>query len=215
MDFVVAKEFITFFECYRFDSILEKFNLLIHFCYTNIQKSKLCEVKRELFEQKYLNIKENLIKNKFYNFHLNHIFENLEQDISQLEKILILPLGRCHGDLTLSNVLFLENKIVLIDFLDSFIETPLQDIVKLRQDTKHKWSLNLYKNSYDKTKINIILDILDKKVEQYLKTFDFYKSYYTFFQKINLFRIMPYVKNKKIMSYLIKEILKLKNEEEQ
>ena len=91
----------------------------------------------------------------------------------------------------------------------------MQDIVKLRQDTKHKWSLNLYKNSYDKTKINIILDILDKKVEQYFKTFDFYKSYYTFFQKINLFRIMPYVKNKKIMSYLIKEILKLKNEEEQ
>ncbi len=28
----------------------------------------------------------------------------------------------------------------MIDFLDSFIETPLMDIVKLRQDTKYNWS---------------------------------------------------------------------------
>ena len=48
---------------------------------------------------------------------------------------MLIPVGTCHGDLTFSNILFNGNNYYLIDFLDSFIESPLLDIVKLRQDT--------------------------------------------------------------------------------
>ena len=44
-----------------------------------------------------------------------------------------IPLGPCHGDLTTSNVLFAHDSsaIALVDFLDSFLESPLVDLAKL------------------------------------------------------------------------------------
>ena len=40
-----------------------------------------------------------------------------------------LPEGFCHGDLTLSNLLFNNDDIVIIDFLDTFLDSTIQDIV--------------------------------------------------------------------------------------
>ncbi|MBT0858600.1 phosphotransferase, partial [Campylobacter coli] len=77
------------------------------------------------------------------------------------------PIGYCHGDLTFSNILFQNQNIVLIDFLDNFIETPLQDVVKLRQDTRHKWSLKMTHANYDEIKIRIILSYLDCYIHKY------------------------------------------------
>lgn len=72
-----------------------------------------------------------------------------------------LPIGACHGDFTLSNVLVLTPlsgdglplspraqtkdtfRIALIDFLDSFVESPLADMAKLCQDLKYGWTLRL------------------------------------------------------------------------
>ena len=57
-----------------------------------------------------------------------------------------IPMGRCHGDLTLSNVLIQESAddaVVLIDFLDSFLESPLADMAKINQDLGHAWTLRM------------------------------------------------------------------------
>jgi hypothetical protein len=54
---------------------------------------------------------------------------------------LLFPAGDCHGDLTLSNVILSHSKgLLLIDFLDSFLESPLQDAAKIRQDLVYGWS---------------------------------------------------------------------------
>lgn len=54
---------------------------------------------------------------------------------------LLFPAGDCHGDLTLSNVILSHSKgLLLIDFLDSFLESPLQDVAKIRQDLVYGWS---------------------------------------------------------------------------
>jgi len=59
----------------------------------------------------------------------------------QLPETLIFPLGPCHGDLTLSNVILNPvDGITVIDFLDTFLETPLQDVAKLKQDFIYGWS---------------------------------------------------------------------------
>ena len=62
-----------------------------------------------------------------------------------LNKISIIC-GFNHGDLTFSNILYdIDNGIIyLIDFLDNIIETPINDIVKLIQETKHNWTLHMY-----------------------------------------------------------------------
>lgn len=67
-----------------------------------------------------------------------------------------MPVGVCHGDLTFSNILFNGNNYYLIDFLDSFIEAPLLDIVKIRQDSAHLWSQLMYTKSYDQIRLQIV-----------------------------------------------------------
>lgn len=61
--------------------------------------------------------------------------------IGSLPDEMPFPIGRCHGDLTLSNVILDPvSGITLIDFLDTFLETPLQDVAKLKQDYVYGWS---------------------------------------------------------------------------
>ncbi len=106
---------------------------------------------------------------------------------------------------------FDNDVIYLIDFLDSFIETPLFDIIKIRQDTKYQWSLNLVNFEYNYITISGYLDLFDNIIHNYYKNYNFYNHYY-FFQIINLLRVLQYTKDIKIMNYLIKNINQLKND---
>ena len=108
----------------------------------------------------------------------------------------------CHGDLTLSNILFNGNNYYLIDFLDSFIETPLMDIVKLRQDTAYLWSPLMYTGTYDVTRLNIICNKIDRDLDKYFSQYEWYRRYYDMFQLLNFFRILQYAKEEKVVSYL-------------
>ena len=51
--------------------------------------------------------------------------------------------GLCHGDLTFSNILFTNDSLCFLDFLDSYIESYIIDIVKLKQDLYYNWNLHL------------------------------------------------------------------------
>eukprot|EP00744_Colponema_vietnamica_P017832 GILI01025106.1.p1 GENE.GILI01025106.1~~GILI01025106.1.p1 ORF type:complete len:440 (+),score=77.59 GILI01025106.1:48-1367(+) len=89
------------------------------------------------------------------------------RDKGQASRHIRIPLGTCHGDFTLSNVLVLTPltgdglplspraqsketfRIALIDFLDSFVESPLADMAKLCQDLKYGWTLRLMSTPSD------------------------------------------------------------------
>ena len=49
-----------------------------------------------------------------------------------------------------------NDKICLIDFLDSFVETPFFDILKLRQDTSFLWTISMHGRIQNLTKIELI-----------------------------------------------------------
>ena len=122
-------------------------------------------------------------------------------------KQIMIPAGNCHGDLTLSNILIGEkNKIAFIDFLDTFYETPLQDMVKIRQDTQYAW-WSILPNSFtvsEKTKNAILMQHLDKRFDVEFMRYSFYKNTYTLFQTISILRILPYVTDhlqRKILVY--------------
>lgn len=51
-----------------------------------------------------------------------------------------VPAGYCHGDLTFDNILVRDDGLHLIDFLDSFVDTPYVDFSKLLQDVLLMWS---------------------------------------------------------------------------
>ena len=105
---------------------------------------------------------------------------------------ILVPVGPCHGDLTLSNMLFKGDRLYLIDFLDGFVESPLQDIAKLRQDTSFAWSLHLYQAEFDATKIRLTLAYLDRGIEAAFADQDWYQRHYELFQLMNFMRILPY-----------------------
>jgi len=114
-----------------------------------------------------------------------------------------IKIGKCHGDLTFSNMVFAED-VYLIDFLDSYIESPTMDIVKLRQDTQLYWSLNMVDKVKDEIKIKLGLNYIDKWITN---TFDI--EHYNLLQTINLYRIYPYTNNPLILEYLNQNINKL------
>ncbi|MBZ7970833.1 hypothetical protein H2250_07355 [Campylobacter sp. RM3125] len=210
MQYFYANDFINFFESNSICYLKDKIRLIISFIEYNIATSKLTKINKQVFLKKYYDVKNTILNHRFYSDNtFKYIFDSFEEEFYQLQNVLEIPIGQCHGDLTFSNILFLKNDIVLIDFLDNFLETPLQDIVKIRQDTKHKWSLLLIKKEYDKIKINLILDFFDSIIDNYFNKYKFYKTYYSIFAKINLMRIIPYVKQEKIFDYLIQEFKSL------
>lgn len=103
-----------------------------------------------------------------------------------------VPVGPCHGDLTLSNILFKGGHLYLLDFLDCYVESPLQDIVKLRQDTRFGWSLQLYQADFNRAKIQITLQYLDRKIEAAFQSDEWFGRHYELFQLVNLMRVLPY-----------------------
>lgn len=129
---------------------------------------------------------------------------------SYLDDEITIPIGICHGDLTLSNVLIKpeSNNFVIIDFLDSFIESPIVDIAKIRQDTKHGWSSFIYPEQHDKIKTTLSLEYLDNKFVEHFKKYEFYK-HYELFQFMNLVRILPYSKQTKTSNFLMEQICSL------
>ncbi len=135
----------------------------------------------------------------------NELFPKL---IAQIKKNpIIIPTGICHGDFTFSNMIF-GNKIILIDFLDSFIETPIQDIAKLLQELNLQWSLLMDNpQNRDLTKISIGYNYLRWEVtQQIVNKYHQYLEVIELFYLITLLRILSYVTDNKIMDVLTKEI---------
>ena len=116
---------------------------------------------------------------------------------------ILIPVGLCHGDLTFSNILFNGNNYYLIDFLDSFVETPLQDIVKIRQDTAYRWSQLMYTKRYDAVRLHIVMEKIDREIDAYFSNkYQWYREYYQVMQLMNILRILPYAHEQRVIDYL-------------
>ena len=115
--------------------------------------------------------------------------------------------GDYHGDFTFSNLFILEDEILTFDFLDTYLHSPLNDLVKLRQDTKHLYSLSLMNShSLDRNKVIMILHHIDQEIEKIILADESLTEYYGPLQLLNLIRILPYSKDSCITSYLVQEV---------
>lgn len=173
-----------------------------------LQECKYEYLERGVLKDKIDSVKDNLLKNSYIEFDSSFIQKNLKylyDNIERIEKVKI-PLGICHGDLTFSNILIDCNdmNLYLIDFLDSFIESPLSDIVKIRQDTKFYWITNMYSDNFDKNSIILTLNYMDKKVEKYFSKYEFFNETYEFFEKLNILRVLQHSNDNKISFFDIK-----------
>jgi serine/threonine protein kinase len=122
------------------------------------------------------------------------------------KEIFKIPISNCHGDLTLANMLFKDGHVYLIDFLDSYLNSVLVDLAKLKQDLYHNWSPILLGET--QLRIYNICDYMWTKLERR------YKSYlsnpaFDMIEIINLLRIEPYLKGEfqgNLLDKIIREV---------
>lgn len=209
MRYVYSKNFIEFFEQAGFEQINYLIGALKYFLEYEIDQCKLESVPASIFQSKFAEVKGKTETNPYCkdDEEIKDILAKAGEWFQSIESLLI-PVGLCHGDLTFSNVLFNGNNYYLIDFLDSFVETPLQDIVKIRQDTRYYWSQLMYTKLYDAVRLRIVCDKIDREIDSYfLGKYQWYADNYKTMQLMNILRILPYAHEQRVVNYL-KNILK-------
>jgi len=206
MEYIYSQSFIDYFENSGVEKIDSFINSIISFIETELDNSKMTQIDKCVVLNKYEDVKRKIDTNILY---------RRDEIASLLSKVEVyfkkeyyeIPIGVCHGDFTFSNILFSGGIYYAIDFLDSFIESPLIDIVKIRQDSKYGWSYLMYNERYDETRSYITLKYIDDKIDNYFSKYKFYSDYYKSFQVLNLLRILQYAKRDDVIDYLIKTII--------
>lgn len=199
---------IDFFECENIVKVDWFANKLIAIVNNFLVECKYSKIEKDIIDSKLISICDKMIENDYVNVKnevITKAFEYLYKHIDRICQIKI-PVGTCHGDLTFSNILIDNNKmeLYLIDFLDSFIESPLLDVVKIRQDSKYLWTLHQYKYPYNANRVILCFNHIDSMIDKYFGKHAFYRKGYEFFQLMNLMRVLQYVRNNETCDYLIK-----------
>ena len=197
MDYIHSKSFIEYFERAAIDDLKKLTNTLINYIDAESSLSEIKIIEKDKFIKKIESVQETCGHNELIDVKkVNKYFTLCKAEVLSYNEINI-PVGICHGDLTFSNMLFTDSGMYLIDFLDSFVETPLQDIVKIRQDSKYEWSTMMTDQKYNIVHVKMVLNYIDNCISSYFEKYDFYK-YYDMLQYINILRILPYVKEQKV-----------------
>lgn len=208
MEYVYSKNFMDHFENAGFEQInyfIKAFDLFIR---REVENSEMKSLSFDIVSNKWKDVKIKISDNKHISsdIEVNEIINVVNNILQDKSEDIHIPVGVCHGDLTFSNILFNGNNYYLIDFLDSFIESPIMDMVKLRQDTAHLWSPLMYTGNYDSTRLNIICNKIDNELDKCFKKYDWYCKYYNIFQLLNFLRILQYAQEEKVIKYLKHEI---------
>lgn len=210
MDYIYSRNFMEYFESAGFEQIDYFIQTLIRFIEEELAYSPTQIISADIVNGKFLSVKTAIASNTHIRKDdtLMSIMEKADHVLNGMSEWR-LPIGLCHGDLTFSNILFTANTYYLIDFLDSFIESPLLDIVKLRQDSAHIWSAKLYTQPYDPIRLGIISRKIDTELDTYFQQYNWYKAYYLPLQVLNLLRVLQYAKEDAIINDLETELTKL------
>lgn len=204
MEYVYSKNFVEYFENAGFEQIKYLIGAIKYFVDLEINASSMQTVPSNILTDKMADVARKVEKN----VHLKDDKEAQElvrqsSEVMNAVGDMLMPVGTCHGDLTFSNILFNGNNYYLIDFLDSFIESPLLDIVKIRQDTAYLWSTLMYHKPFDRVRLSIISEKIDTAIDEYFSSkYEWYRKYYMPLQLMNFLRILQYGKEDKVIAYL-------------
>lgn len=203
MNYVYSKNFVNYFEYAGFEQITNFINAMRKFLIYEIRNSVMKTVKASVLKEKFIDVKNKTLSNAVLknDSEIIDIIDKSEHIFNNV-KDMQMPIGMCHGDLTFSNILFSDNNYHLIDFLDSFVESPLLDIVKLRQDSAYLWSQLMYSGNCDIIRLKIIAKKIDSEIDKFASQFDWYNDNYKIFQLMNFLRILQYAKDTTVINYL-------------
>lgn len=161
-----------------------------------LNSSREIHISQKIFIDKIMDVYE-----KTEDYELRAIIVKIMDIVQKLPSQIIFPIGSCHGDLTLSNIIFSPvSGVILIDFLDTYLDSPIQDVVKLKQDFDYGWSFrHMSKPAQVKASIfcrkNYPLAV--KQIER------LYPMQVELMMLMVLARIAPYIKDKTTKNWLL------------
>ena len=179
MEYINGLKFNEYVRTKNFNDVKAIFQILLNFLFDN-------------FTNKYEN-KTNEILNKIASIEDTNLIDI--NSILQLKRLAEYPIniGYCHGDFTFENILISDNNIYLIDFLDSFIDSPIIDISKLLQEFDLNWS---NRNENTMVNLSIIRNLfLKRMLISESNKYDINDNTILLQQKLTLMRILPYTKS--------------------
>lgn len=214
MPYIHGQSVFDYFETASADDIKKFADTLIEYINYELASSQVIYVDKDIFINKLEEVKTNISKNELivdgiaatFAYYIDKVIDAIKNYDGHIN----IPMGKCHGDLTFSNIIFTNKKYWLIDFLDSYIESPLQDIVKIRQDTVHYWSLNMAtnKDKINHARVKTIFKYIDRRIVDLYSMSEWWK-WYQLVQYINILRIVPYVKEISVLEWLLKQIMSM------
>ena len=210
MPYFPADSATQFTDCATYGRVLDFEQDLIALLEEFVQASSMENVPMETIRKKSLETID-VLANTSLLPSLHKLFSYHLAEIERFREGFLLPMGVSHGDLTFSNILFSrkERSYVLIDFLDSYIESPILDFAKIRQETKVCWSSVSTDLPHDDTKYRIVMQHLDRAIESHFEKHPFYRDYLSVFEFQNLLRVLKYVHNEMLQSILINRLSQL------
>ena len=178
MEYVAGKSFDEFFSIASVNDIEFVVSTLFNYFDTLISTARNIDATKQILD-KLDSLKEKSSYPKYIEFLRKYVED----------KRIIVPHTFCHGDLTFANIIFHENRLFFIDFLDCYVDTFLSDLVKLKQDLHHLWSV---KNQDVYTvRIHQIYEYIWDKLE--VRYTDYLTDGFHILDVINALRIEPYL----------------------
>lgn len=130
-----------------------------------------------------------------------NLIEEIFRVLSKKAEHTPLLYGECHGDLTLGNVMFdRQGNAWIFDFLDTFINSPIMDLVKLRQDTRGSWTWKAAGLPGDGVEFHAPFDAM---LMDYVRKRSWAREWFPGMSALNLARVFQYSRKEEELARLI------------
>ena len=178
MEYVAGKSFEDFFSMASVNDVEFVVSTLFDYFDTLISTARNIDVTKQILD-KIDTLKEKSSYPKYIEFLRKYVEDNR----------MIVPHTFCHGDLTFANIIFHQNRLFFIDFLDCYVDTFLSDLVKLKQDLHHLWAVR--NQDVYTVRIHQIYEYIWDKLE--VRYADYMTKSFHILDVMNALRIEPYL----------------------
>lgn len=179
MEYIPGHSFFEFFSTASINDVEFVIDTLCQYFDSLIPNYRSISVEKNIIE-KIDTLKDKTCYLNYLNYIENLVFKNN----------VCVPKTFCHGDLTFNNIIFHKNRLFFIDFLDCYIDSFISDLVKLKQDLYHLWSIktqNIQSNRLEQI-YKHIWNQLHHKYSEFIDTDEF-----DILDAMNSLRIEPYL----------------------
>jgi hypothetical protein len=185
MEYIDSPNLLNQIEHIPCDELHKVADILVGFVKSNVGEPFRLE--SQVVKEKYTRIKE---ENPWLKFP-----PGWDSFIEEKSKNLIIPRGYSHNDLTLSNAIYKDGKIYLLDFLNSYLVSPIQDVSKLFQECRQFVKLDggVYQG-IQRDRLNLLANLLHVGFSEY----DWYRSHYNLFAALDMMRILRYTRDEDV-----------------